>query len=194
MERRTVFTLLNDATAGLITPASLPDSSDNQAAGTSGLQGTVSRLTAFDGTTFDRLRTNAAAVIAGATQGTALLVASPGAWSVNHVPAANTKATITKAAGAAGVRHVCTSITALLNALTTATEGVVQLNLRDGLTGAGTILWSAMLHAIPAGTTGIAISGLAIFGSAATAMTLEFVAAGGADTTESVALTGYSTV
>lgn len=199
MERRSVFTVLQTAPSGgsagaAEPPSALPDNSDGQAAGTAGLTGTVARIQAFNGTTYQRLRTNGAAVLAGVTQPFGLLAAPPGNWSANHAPAANTRATISKAAGAAGVRHICTSITAAFNALTTAAEAFGQLNLRDGATGAGTILWAISLHAIPAGTTGIALSGLAIVGSAATAMTLEFVAAGGADTIESVALTGYSTV
>jgi len=39
--------------------------------------------------------------------------------------------------------------------------------------------------------TGVSLSNLNIVGTAATAMTLEFAAAGGASTFESVALTGY---
>lgn len=169
-------------------------SADAASAATPGILGGAHFGFAYNGTSFDRVRTNAAAVIAGTTQPAAQLTALPGEWSVNHTPVANTQATASKAAGAAGVRHVCRSISAMLNALTAAAETTVLLNLRDGATGAGTILWSLRLHAIPAGTTGIAISNLNIFGSAATAMTLEFAAAGGANTFESVSMSGYSTV
>jgi hypothetical protein len=154
----------------------------------------VSRTYIFNGAAWDRARTNSAATLAGATQPFAQLVADPGEWTIVHTPAVNVQATATKAAGAAGVQHVCRSISAALNALTAAAETTVLLNLRDGATGAGTILWALRLHAIPAGTTGIAIAGLNIFGSAATAMTLEFAAAGGANTFESLSASGYSTV
>lgn len=178
---------------------SLVDNADDVAVATVGLAGTVSRLTAFDGTTYDRLRTASAANLSAATAPAPLLVATPGDWSINHAPAANTQATITRAAGGAGVRHVCTSITAVLSAAAAATSGVVQINLRDGGTGAGTILWSATVQiggaaSISGGAVGISLSGLRIFGTANTAMTLEFSAAGGADTTESVALTGHDSV
>lgn len=150
----------------------------------------------FNGTSWERLRTNAAGVISGTTQPRILLTADPGEWSVTHAPAVNTQATASRAAGAAGVRHVCRSITAVLAAGTAApTAATATINLRDGATGAGSILWSAII-AIPA-TAGlvsppIQLSGLNIVGSAATAMTLEFAAASGANTFQSVSLTGYS--
>lgn len=122
-----------------------------------------------------------------------LSVSNVGEWAINHTPAANTQATITRAAGAAGVRHVCRSITVSLIGLAAAAEATVLVNLRDGATGAGTILWSTRL--LVTGTTGsetgVTLAGLNIVGSAATAMTLEFAAAGGANTFESVAMTGF---
>lgn len=143
-----------------------------------------------------RIRTNGATNLSAATQAQAIMSAQPGEWAVNHVPAANTKATITQAAGGAGVRHVCRSITATVVGLAAAAEAVVVVQLRDGATGAGTVLWSTNL--LITGTTGsqvgVTLPGLNIVGSDDTAMTLEFVGAGGASTYESVALTGYSTV
>lgn len=127
-----------------------------------------------------------------------VLVAQPGQWSVTHTPATNTQATMSKAAGAAGVRHVVTSITATLAAGASAIAAAAPMlvNLRDGATGAGTILWSTYINvpATAADSRTVTISGLAIFGTAATAMTLEFAAAGGANSYESVALTGYSVI
>ena len=151
---------------------------------------------AFNGATFDRLRTGSATNLSAADQSMALVTTGPGDWSINHTPAANTPATITRAAGAAGVRHVCTSITATLIGLAASAETTVLVNLRDGATGAGAILWSTRL--LVAGTagseTGVSLSGLNIVGSAATAMTLEFAAAGGASTFETVAMTGHDVV
>lgn len=117
-------------------------------------------------------------------------------WSVFHEPAANAQATITKAAGTGTQRHVCTDLTATIAAQATAPAAVqVVARLRDGATGAGTVLWAAVLS-IPA-TAGISC-GVAIafshpkIGSQATAMTLEFSAAGGANTIEAVSLGGYT--
>lgn len=167
--------------------------SDGHDAAQFGLQGVVARLQAFNGATFDRIRTASAAVLAAFSSIGALLVSRPGEWAVNHTPAANTQATITKAAGAAGVRHVCTSISATLIGLAASAEATVLVNLRDGATGAGTILqsWRLLVVGGAGSETGIALTGLNIPGTAATAMTLEFAAAGGASTFETVAMTGY---
>src|SRR5690242_9481224 len=75
-----------------------------------------------------------------------LLYAPYATWSVVHAPAANNQATASKAAGAAGVRHVCTGITATLAAGASAPTAVnVNVAVRDGATGAGTVLWQAVL-------------------------------------------------
>lgn len=114
-------------------------------------------------------------------------------FHIQHTPAANTQATKTQAAAGAGHRNIARSITVTFsnNASGAAAVGTV-FNLRDGATGAGTILWSATLW-LPA-TAGaseqIAISDLEIKGSEDTAMTLEAAAAGGANTVQTVALTG----
>lgn len=147
----------------------------------------------FGGTNYDRQRSISAANVALAAQIGVTAVGMCGNWSINHTPAANTQATITRAA-VASQRHVCTSITASLIGLAASAEATVLINLRDGATGTGTILWSTRL--LVAGTTGtetgISLSNLSIFGTANTAMTLEFETAGGASTFESVALTGYT--
>jgi hypothetical protein len=120
--------------------------------------------------------------------------AAPGGanFAVVHTPAAATQATITQAAGAAGVRNVCTGITFGLQVIGTI-QPVIQVNLRDGATGAGTILWSMSVGAAVSTMTVFSVSGLNIVGSAATGMTLEFSAAGAAATSESVSLQGYTT-
>lgn len=119
----------------------------------------------------------------------------PGQWAVNHAPAANTQATITRAAAGAGVRNVCTSISARIVGGAVAPAAVVgTLNLRDGATGVGTILqsWSVSLAAAVAAKDEVVLTGLNIQGSLNTAMTLEFAAAGGANTLQSVNLAGYT--
>lgn len=146
---------------------------------------------AYNGAAYDRLRTASASVQSSATQTGILAVAGVGNWSAHADPAVNVVATATRAAGGAGVRHVCTSIAASLSAGGTA-SGIVKVYLRDGAAGVGAILWSANL-VVPIGTArNITLSGLSIPGSANAAMTLEFSAAGGATTQENVALTGYS--
>ncbi len=114
-------------------------------------------------------------------------------WSVAHTPVAATQATATKAAGATGVRLVCTYITFSLAVAATA-QTILQVSLRDGATGAGTILWSMnVLKAAGESMTVFSLSGLNIEGSTATAMTIEFSAAGVAASLQSVAMGGYST-
>jgi hypothetical protein len=114
-------------------------------------------------------------------------------WSAVSTPAVGSAASASKAA-VPGMMHVCTSITvgwivtALLLAGVTAT-----VNLRDGASGAGTILWSLPLGIglLPVGSSvPLVITGLTIQGSVNTAMTLEFVA-GVASTQMSVTLAGY---
>lgn len=62
--------------------------------------------------------------------------------------------------------------------------------MRDGASGAGTILWSGAVAAPANGSETIAIP-LSIAGSANTAMTIEFSAAGVAASLEAVSMTGY---
>lgn len=113
-------------------------------------------------------------------------------WSVTNTPAAATQATASRAAGAAGVRHVATTITACLAAGATAQTPVV-VNLRDGATGAGTVLRSWAISAPVNDSKCADLSGLAMLGTAATAMTIEFAAAGVAASQQTVTLTGFST-
>lgn len=110
-------------------------------------------------------------------------------WAVQHTPSSATKATISKAA-VAGIRHVCESITVSIAAGATA-QTPVGVVLRDGATGAGTILWSAKLAAPVDGCAVIALSGLNIMGSVDTAMTLEFAAAGVTASEEAVSMAGH---
>lgn len=120
---------------------------------------------------------------------------TPGQWSVVHAPAAATQATASRAAKA-GFRHVAQTVTATLAAGTTVPGAATQVtvNLRDGATGAGTIIWSAQI-ALPATIAATAqpiiLSGLNLVGSVNTAMTLEFSGAGATNTFEAVTLTGY---
>lgn len=148
---------------------------------------------AYNGTAFVRVLSASATNLATQAPNGAMLTASPGEWSINHTPVANTQATISRAA-VAGQRHVCRSISATLIGLAASAETTVLVNLRDGASGAGTILYSTRL--LVTGTTGsqtgVGLSDLNIVGSVNTAMTLEFAAAGGANTFEAVNLTGFT--
>jgi hypothetical protein len=142
-----------------------------------------------DGT--NTILSGSAANLSGFLSIHAALSVEPGNWAITNVPAAATQATISKAAGGAGVRHVCTSIAATFSTAGTAQATALVLNLRDGATGAGTVLWSKQVVLNTNSVWDVNISGLNIVGSANTAMTLEFAAAGVAASFESVALTGF---
>lgn len=142
--------------------------------------------------TFDIVCTGTGTNLALFDPALAVMAAAPGEWSVTHTPAVNTVATITRAAGGAGIRHVLRSFTATVIGLAAAAEAVLTVNIRDGASGAGTILKSFPLYAPPGGQNGLAMSDLNIVGSENTAMTIEFTAAGGANTYESVSMSGNS--
>lgn len=114
-------------------------------------------------------------------------------WTAIHVPSSNTKATATKASAGAGVRNVCTGFTATIAADATAPTAVnLIVSLIDGSSGGITYLWRSTisLPAVAGAQISIVRGSLWIPGSQATAMTLEFSAAGGADTIESVSMEG----
>jgi hypothetical protein len=146
----------------------------------------------FNGSNWQRAGVASAGLLSATTSGDqAALAAPPGEWTLTSAPAANTVATATRAAGAAGVRHVLRSIHASINAVAAITAPLTVV-VRDGASGVGAILWQDRLTA-PAGTDGrISLTGLSIVGSAATAMTVEFTAAPGATNFETLSATGYS--
>jgi hypothetical protein len=135
---------------------------------------------------------SASSLSASMDNGAALAEKGP-RWSVVSGPAVSLQATASKAAGAAGVRHVCDCVTVSAGASTApaaATE--LTINLRDGASGAGTVIWSTEITAAATAANhgNVPLCGLNLIGTAATAMTLEF----GALLTnefESVTLTGY---
>lgn len=130
----------------------------------------------------------AAANLDDLSSNAALLVASPGCWAIQHQPAAATQATISRAA-VANTRHVCRSVAVSLVA--TGAQTVVRFNLRDGASGAGTILWSVALALAGAGCANVVLGGLDVVGSLNTAMTLESGIAPAAGNFAAVSLTGY---
>lgn len=119
--------------------------------------------------------------------------AATAVWTTSHLPAANTKATITRASAGAGVRNVCTGLTVVLAATGTTPSAVnLSVSLIDGASGGTTYLWRVTLSlpATAGALNGVTRSGLWLPGTAATGMTLEFSAAGGANTIESVSIEG----
>lgn len=142
---------------------------------------------------WNQLAAAGATTFAGtANGGRFLLTAAASTWSVTNTPATATQATASRAAGAAGVRHVATTVTVCLATGATAQTPILA-HLRDGATGAGTILRS-WAHSAPANSTFCNnISDLAMLGTAATAMTIEFTGAGVTASQQTVTLTGFST-
>lgn len=125
------------------------------------------------------------------------LVAPPGEWAINSAPAAGTQASVTRAAGGAGVRHVAKAV-----AITLASTGLLPtvatftVSLRDGPSGGGAILMTWVIRvdaAINKNYAPITMCGLNVVGSADTAMTIEFNA-GAANLLQAVSLTGYDGV
>lgn len=128
----------------------------------------------------------------GSRERQCVIPAVGGAFSVVNTPAAAAQATISQAAAGAGISNICTRISASLCTVGTAQATAVQLNLRDGATGAGTVLWSKTFSCGTTTMITVDITGLYIMGSANTAMTLEFSAAPVAAAFESVALGGVT--
>ncbi len=151
---------------------------------------------AFNNITWDRLANNSLPNISRTTQPFALMVANPGEWSVSHVPAANTQATASKAAAAAGRSHVLRALAFTVTTDAAATAISLIVNVIDGASAGTNYLWRGRLSvsAVAGEKSLIVLSGLNIFGTAATAMTIEFAVAGGAGTYETVSMSGYTTI
>lgn len=114
----------------------------------------------------------------------------PTMWAIQHAPAAAAQATISKAADAAAY-HVATSVTVCVSAAATA-QTPLQISLRDGATGVGTIVWTVRLSA-PANGTACVVAPMNIKGTKNTAMTLESAGVTVAGAFATVSLNGYDT-
>jgi hypothetical protein len=108
--------------------------------------------------------------------------------SVQNVPGLAAQATVSSEAPAPGNRIIVDSICARVTGAA-AGSGNCYVVLRDGASGAGAVIWQAALSAPINGGDGVAIVQLGIPTSAGNVATLEFTAAGGAGTQESVAMT-----
>jgi hypothetical protein len=113
-------------------------------------------------------------------------------WDVFSSPAVSLQATASKAAGTAGVRHVADCVTASAGASTAPAATNLVITLRDGASGAGTVIWTTDITAAATAANhgNVTLCGLNLIGTAATAMTLEFTALL-TNEFESVTLTGY---
>lgn len=108
---------------------------------------------------------------------------------VFSTPAVSTQATASLPAPGTAQKWMCTSISATLAALVAQT--IITLNLRNGASGAGTIIWSKQVVAPIGGIWEVNLPDLNIPGAYGAAMTLEFSGAPVATNFESVAMTGY---
>jgi hypothetical protein len=145
----------------------------------------------FNGTTFDRWDGISATNNTATTSIGAAYVTPLSTWRVTNTANAGTPSA-SKATGGGTVRHVATCVSLSVGAAGTA-QPVVQVNLRDGATGAGTIIRSWQLAAPANSSATVDLCGLNESGTGNTAMTLEFAAATAAATQASVTLSGYST-
>jgi hypothetical protein len=130
--------------------------------------------------TYDRARSASAANLALLSGTGIALTTGPGVTAINHNPAAGAQATIGRIAQGGVIRNVCKAVgfgfssQAVLGGVST-----VTFNLRDGGTGAGTILysWTYDLPAAIIAPFGEMFTLPDVFGTANTAMTLESSAA-----------------
>jgi hypothetical protein len=133
----------------------------------------------FGGSGFDRARDASAANLAAQLGIGTALVASPGEWAAFANGALGAASSASRVAGGAGVRHIGVGYSIIVTSQAAPGAGALTINLRDGATGAGTIVEQLVIQ-IPAALYApivIARSGLSIVGTAATAMTLESSAA-----------------
>lgn len=126
-----------------------------------------------------------------------IVAASPEDWAVSHAPVSGAQATASKAP-VVGFRHVATAISFSVITTTTApTTATLTVTLRDGASGAGTVLmvWRVRVSAAMTdiNVAQVTLGGLNVYGSVNTAMTLEFDA-GDINTLEDVSLTGHTVV
>jgi hypothetical protein len=116
-------------------------------------------------------------------------------WQVNNSISSSgaTAASASKAANANG-RHVADCISFSAQATNAPTAAQTNINLRDGASGAGTVIWTQTILIPATAAQHILIGplcGLNLIGTANTAMTLEFSSSAPANEFEAVDLSGY---
>jgi hypothetical protein len=156
-------------------------------------------LKSFDGSTFDKNRSASltnfpTSVTLTARNSIGAVLAEKGSrWSVTATAATGSQSSAS-IASEASVRHVVDCITFSAASTTAPALTLLGVSLRDGASGAGTVIWSHIV-AIPAATgqnvVPHSVCGLNLVGTTATAMTFEFQA-GLANLQESVSISGYN--
>jgi len=114
-------------------------------------------------------------------------------WSVIHNPAAGTQA-VASIAAEGGVRHVADCISFSAGSTTAPALTALTVNLRDGATGAGTIIWTheiVISNATGQNVLPFSTCGLNLVGTTNTAMTLEY-SAGLANLLQAVSISGVN--
>jgi len=204
-------TVIFEGTADGVNWATLPMSNPIATAnglyfsGASGLFAVRARCSAFssgtiqttvrpgiDTLSFGLYGTTASSLTGAFNQGAEISEHGP-RWTVVSNPAVSTQATASKAAGGAGVRHVADCVTFSGGSTTAPALTQLMVNLRDGATGAGSVLWNSttiVTAAVGQNVLPFTACGLGLIGSANTAMTLEFSALL-TNLFENVVLTGY---
>lgn len=145
----------------------------------------------WNGTGYDRIRSISATQLTETTSQGSVFNVPLSTWRVTNTPAVATAATASKAAGGGTVRHVATVVTWCFSTGANA-QTPLLIHLRDGATGAGTIIRSWTVAAPVNESKCVDLPGLAEIGTANTAMTLEFAAAGVAASQQTVTLSGFS--
>jgi hypothetical protein len=121
--------------------------------------------------------------------------AAPGdCFADAHEPAVNTKATIVIAAPGAGRRLVATGLTATIAADAAPAAVKVSVQLIEDAGGTPTVRWRSVLglQAVAGASAGVTRPCWIPTVAANKSLTLEFSAAGGANTYQAVALEGYT--
>jgi hypothetical protein len=121
-----------------------------------------------------------------ATSSLGTLVVLTADKSVVASPAAATIASASTGA-AATIRHIATSCSLYVS--TVATQSDIVVNLRDGASGAGTVLWSCRITCTASSACQCASPQLSLLGTANTAMTCETATAPAASNIATTTLT-----
>lgn len=190
-------------TSGTVTGTLLGSSAINQnlesmAGAGSPVPPLVAITGASDGTNIFPIKSSSAANLSTAVNNGTQLSERGARWSITNsgTAASGVQGTISKAAGGAGVRHVIDCIGWSADSAGAVTAANVLLNVRDGATGAGTVVWFHALSIPTAAALGIQevpvtqMCGLNILGTANTAATIEF-SASVAGSIQAVNMTGY---
>ena len=155
----------------------------------------------YNGTTWDRLRTASltnfpTAVTTTARNSIGASTTEKGSrWSIVSAPAAGTVSSASIAAEAS-VRHVVDCVSFSATASAAITTNSLTVVVRDGATGAGTVIWQWVVNPVNAGTGAQSVQphslcGLNLTGTTNTAMTAEF-SAGVANVSEAVSVSGFN--